>query len=264
MIDALRHEWQRLSGRRSTQWLLAVALAVQLATALPLVVLVPFMAEPGASDVVFSWVLTGGAAIGVGVPMLVAYLLGAVGVLAVGKDRRARLGSPVEAFAAIVATTGALAAGFGVVCAGIALAGFNVLGLTLPARPVLVEVAAGVVVYLVLFTWWGVAVAAMVRSRSASLAIMLLVPTVVEWAAKSTIVAIQTAQHQRRETTVTALAKFLPFDAGSQVYTRHSFGEVWERWGMIPFGPLGGAVVMATFVGVLLIWAFAAFLGREA
>lgn len=264
MIDALRHEWRRLSRRRSTKWLLAVALALQLATAVPLVVLAPLLTEPGASDVVFSWVLTGGAAIGVGVPMLVAYLHGTVGVLAVGKDRRAMLGSPLEAFAAMLMTTGALAAGFGIACAGIALVGFNVAGLALPSRPVLVEAAVGVVVYLVLFTWWGVAVAAMVRSRSAALAIMLLVPTVLEWGVKSTVVVIQTAQHQRRETTVTALTKFLPFDAGSQLYTRHSFGEVWERWGMIPFGPLGGGIVMATFVGVLLIWAYAAFLGRDA
>ena len=40
------------------------------------------------------------------------------------------------------------------------------------------------------------------------------------------------------------LLKFLPYDAGGQMYTRLSVGDMLEIFGVVPFGPLGGGLVM--------------------
>ena len=60
------------------------------------------------------------------------------------------------------------------------------------------------------------------------------------------------------------LLKFLPYDAGGQMYTRFSIDRALEVFGVVPFGPVGGGLVMATFVAILLAVSAALFLRRDA
>jgi ABC-type transport system involved in multi-copper enzyme maturation permease subunit len=272
MIDALRFEWVRLTTIRSTYWLLGIALGVQFVAAVLLTLALGSLHDLGHADVVFSWVLTGGASIGIGLPLISSYLTGALGVLSVGHEYRygtlrgtlTAQRSRAQVLAAKVLTTGALAAGVGLFSVVTTLLSFLVAGVSLPEASAQVDLSVGVITYLVLFTWWGVAVATLLRGQTAAIAVMLIVPTVVEWMVKTALIVTQTARHNTHETSLTAIAKFLPFDAGSQMYVRQSVGRVWEALGIVPFGALGGGVVMAAFVGVLLIWALAAFSGRDA
>lgn len=272
MIDALRYEWVRLTTIRSTYWLIGIALGVQSIVAVLMTWALASFGDTGHGDVVYSWIVTGGASLGLGLPLLSSYLTGTIGLLSVGHEHRygtirATLTAQRSRFhvlAGKVVSTGALAAVVGLWSVAATVLSFLVIGVSLPDGSALSAVSAGVVLYLVLFTWWGLAVAALVRNQTGAIAVMILVPTVVEWMLKTALIIVQTSRHSTDQTSLTAVARFLPFDAGSQMYIRRSAEQVWQSVGIVPFGAVGGGIVMGAFVAVLLIWALAAFVGRDA
>jgi hypothetical protein len=48
------------------------------------------------------------------------------------------------------------------------------------------------------------------------------------------------------------------------MYTRASIDDLLSFVGVVPFGAVGGGVVMAVFVGALLIGSYALFVRRDA
>ena len=94
---------------------------------------------------------------------------------------------------------------------------------------------------------------------------MLLVPTVVETIIRAVVLAIKAASDDPQgEGGIVTILKFLPYDAGGQMYTRASLGDLLEFFGVRPFEALGGGLVMATYVALLLAGGTALFLRRDA
>lgn len=87
MIDALRYEWMRLTTLRSTYWLAGLGIGLHLLVMLLIAWGISVSEMSPSDDQTFSILATGGASIG-GPPLLVAYLLGVIGVMAFGHEYR--------------------------------------------------------------------------------------------------------------------------------------------------------------------------------
>ena len=269
MIAALRYEWVRLTTLRSTGWLVGLALGLHS--------LVAFLIAWGMSstnvslsdDTTFSILATGGASTG-GPPLLVAYLLGIIAVLAFGHEyRHGMIRATLTAVASRPAVFLAKALVVGIVVATVAVAAVLVtvpihaaFGLGSPAG--LGAMLLGVVTFCVLFAWSGLAFTALFRHQTAGMLLLLLVPTVVEYVVRYIVIIIKAFSDEPTDGGgIAAVLKYLPYDAGGQMYTRQSL-DLAEFLGVTPFGPVGGGIVMGVFVAALLGLAFWRFLRSDA
>jgi ABC-2 type transport system permease protein len=272
MIDALRYEYMRLRTIRSTYWLLGLALAFQLVLALLLAWSISDSDQSRSADGTFSTLATIGGS--TGAPLLMAYIVGLLGVFSTGHEYRhgmiratlTALPRRSHVFLAKVISTAALAALTAALCVGIALASIAGFGLDMPSGGELARVTAGVVTFTALFALSGLAFAAITRNQTAAVALLMLLPSLIEFIVQAIVVVIKTnSDDPQGKGGVVVILKFLPYDAGSQMYVESSIkGFVQRALGAEPFGALGGGIVMATFVGALLVISYALFVRRDA
>jgi ABC-2 type transport system permease protein len=268
MIDALRYEWTRLVTIRSTYWLIGITLGFQLA----MTVLIGALAKNADGVDAFAVLVTIGASTGFA-PLLIAYVIGLIGVFSAGHEyRHGMIRATLTAIprrewvlAAKVLMVVAVSAVAALVCVLIAIASALLFGVDLPATSDVLEVTAGTTVFAVLFSLSGFAFALITRNQTAAVALLLLVPSVLEAIIKSVILAIHAASDDPTgKGGGVWIIKYLPYDAGGQMYTRRSLEDLLEIFGVVPFGPLGGGIVMGVFVAILLALGSWAFLRRDA
>jgi len=272
MIDALRYEVMRLRTIRSTYWLLGIALGFQLVLSMIIAWRLPDSGPLSGGDEPFGILVTIGASAGLA-PLFVAYVIGIIGVFTMGHEYRhgmiratlTALPSRPAVFASkvmLAATVSALAA---LACVLIALLSALVFGVGMPTFEGFRGVTVGTIVFAALFSLSGLAFAALTRNQTAAVALVLLVPTVIETIIKAVILSIHAASDDPTgKGGLVKVLKFLPYDAGGQMYTRLSIGDMLEYFGVIPFGPVGGGLVMGTFVAILLALSAVLFLRRDA
>jgi len=272
MIDALRYEYVRLRTIRSTYWLIGLALVLQLVLALLIAWSLDRSTTFGGGDETFDILATIGGS--TGAPLLMAYVVGLLGVFSTGHEYRhgmiratlTAIPNRTHVFWAKVVSTAAVSAVTALLCVLIGLVGIVAFGLDLPSGTRFLEVSAGTVLYTALFALSGLAFAALVRNQTAAVALLMLVPSLFEFVVQSIVVIIKTnSDDPRGSGGVTTILKFLPYDAGSQMYVQSSInGFVQRALGAEPFGAVGGGIVMGVFVAVLLGAAYALFLRRDA
>jgi ABC-type transport system involved in multi-copper enzyme maturation permease subunit len=162
----------------------------------------------------------------------------------------------------VVAAISALAA---LACVLIALLSVLLFDVGMPTSTGFREITLGTMIFTALFSISGLALSAITRNQTAAVALMLLLPTVIEAIIKAIILSVKaTSDDPRSQDGLVELVKFLPYDAGGQMYTRLSVGDMLEIFGVVPFGPLGGGLVMGTFVAILLAISAALFIRRDA
>lgn len=272
MIDALRYEMVRLRTIRSTYWLIGIALAFQLAMSLLIAWRLPSSGPLSGGDEPFGILVTIGASTGIA-PLFIAYVLGLLGVFAMGHEYRhgmiratlTALPSRATVLTAKVVVTAAIAAFAALACVIVALLSALLFGVGMPTFAGFREITVGTMLFAALFAMSGLAYAAITRNQTAAVALVLLVPTVVETIIKAVVLAIHAASDDPTgKGGLVRILKFLPYDAGGQMYTRLSIGDLLEIFGVVPFGPVGGGLVLASFVAILLAIATALFLRRDA
>ena len=268
MTAALRYEWRRLWTIRSTYWLIGTVLALQLLFCL----IVAASAAPieslfDAEDVVSTIVSLGGSS-GLS-PLFSAYVIGLIGVFAFGHEYRhgmiratlTAVPNRLAVFGAKALTVAALAGVLALACAVIGLA---TAALFVETRGALTSgtvwgVILGLVLYTALFGLCGMATAALLRNQTGAVALMLLFPSVIEVILRLLLVLVSQGGNDAEE-----LARFLPFDAGSQMFARPSADVIAGVMGYDPFGPVGGGLVLGIFTAALVAGALALFLRRDA
>jgi ABC-2 type transport system permease protein len=272
MIDALRYEYVRLRTIRSTYWLIGLALTFQLIMSLLIAWRLSVASSPPIGDDAFDILATIGASAGLA-PLFVAYIIGLLGVFSTGHEYRhgmiratlTAVPNRTHVFAAKVISTAAIAAAAALGCILIALGGLLGFGLDMPSAGALVDMTAGTVIYTALFALSGLAYAALTRNQTAAVALLMLVPSLVEQIIKAIILAIKSSSDDPRGTDgLVRILKYLPYDAGGQMYTRASIEDLLSFLGVVPFGAIGGGIVMGLFVGALLGGAYALFIRRDA
>lgn len=272
MIDALRYEWVRLWSIRSTYWLIGIALGLQLFLTLIIAWQLPSSGPLSGGDDVFAMLVTIGASLGFA-PLFIAYILGLVGVFSMGHEYRhgmiratlTALPNRLMVLMAKVVVAALVSGTAAVVCVLIAVLAALLFDVDMPTGDGFWSMTAGTVIYTVLFTVSGLAFAAITRHQTAAVALLLLVPTVVEAIIGAVVLAVKFGSDDpTAEGGFAGLLKFLPYDAGGQMYTRVSIDRALEVFGIVPFGPVGGGLVMATFVAILLAISTALFLRRDA
>ena len=231
MIDALRYEYVRLRTIRSTYWLIGLALAFQLVMSLLIAWRMSVAANPPSGDDAFDVLATIGASAGLA-PLFIAYIIGLLGVFSTGHEYRhgmiratlTAVPNRSHVFVAKVISTAAIVRRWRRSAASsIALGGAAGFGLDMPSTGELVNLTAGTVIYTALFALSGLAYAAITRNQTAAVALLMLVPTLVEQIIKAIILAIKSASDDPRGTGgLVQILKFLPYDAGGQMYTRAS------------------------------------------
>nr|MCW2727782.1 hypothetical protein [Aeromicrobium sp.] len=272
MIDALRYEYVRLRTIRSTYWLIAIALLLQLVFAALIAWSLGRSATFGGGEETFEILATIGGS--TGAPLLVAYVVGLLGVFSTGHEYRhgmiratlTAIPNRTVVFVAKVVSTAVISAVTAFLCVLIGLLCIIAFGLDLPSASGFAEVTGGIVIYTVLFALSGLAYAAITRNQTAAVALLMLVPSLLEFIVQSIVVIIKTnSDDPRGAGGITVILKYLPYDAGSQMYVQSSIdGFVQRALGAEPFGPVGGGIVMGVFVAALLAGAYALFLRRDA
>ncbi|MDX6278765.1 MAG: type transport system permease protein [Nocardioidaceae bacterium] len=272
MIDALRYEFVRLRTIRSTYWLIGLAMSFQLVMSLLIAWRFSVATHPRSGDDTFDILATIGASTGLA-PLFIAYIIGLLGVFSTGHEYRhgmiratlTALPNRGTVFAAKVVSTGAVAALAALACVVIALLSAVVFGLDMPSTHELVDLTIGTMAFTAMFALSGLAYAALTRNQTAAVALLMLVPTVVESIIRAIVLAIKSASDDPQGTTgIVKILKYLPYDAGGKMYTRASLDDLLSFLGYVPFGPLGGGIVMGVFVGGLLALSYALFLRRDA
>jgi ABC-type transport system involved in multi-copper enzyme maturation permease subunit len=269
MIDALRYEWVRLRTIRSTYWLIGIALAFQLFMA----ILIGALSgdDAGGADG-FAVLVTIGASTGFA-PLFVAYVMGMLGVFAMGHEYRhgmirATLTAVPQRWTVLAAKSLLVAVVSGacaLACVVIAILAAGMFSIDLPGWGDILSIAAGTTIFTILFSLSGLAYATITRNQTGAVALLLLVPTIVEGIIKSVILAIHAASDDPTgKGGGVWLLKYLPYDSGGQMYTRRSLEDLLEIFGVVPFGPVGGGIVMGTFVALLLAVGSYLFLRRDA
>jgi ABC-2 type transport system permease protein len=272
VTDALRCEWMRLRTIGSTYWLIGTALVFQLVLAVIIAVTLAGSETFSGGDETFEILATIGGS--TGAPLLMAYIVGLLGVFSTGHEYRhgmiratlTAIPNRTHVFGAKVISTAVVSAVTAALCVLIALACIVVFDLDLPSASSLVGVSTGIVIYTALFALSGLAFAALVRNQTAAVALLMLVPSLVEFIIQSVVVLIKTNSDDPRSSGgITEILKFLPYDAGSQMYVQSSIDDFVQRaLGAEPFEALGGGLVMAVFVGALLGTSYLLFLRRDA
>lgn len=272
MIDALRYEWTRLRTIRSTYWILGVALVFQTALSFLIAWRLPPSGPLSGGEDAFAILVTIGASLGVA-PLFVAYVLGLLGVFSMGHEyRHGMIRATLTALprrglviAAKILTTALIAFVGAVACVAIAVAASLVFGVDLPEAVAVAEIGTGTVVFTVLFALSGLAFATLTRNQTAAVALLLLTPSLVEGLIKAVVLAVKAASDDPSGTGgLVRILAYLPYDAGGQMYTRISFDDALQFFGVEPFGPLGGGIVMTVFVALLLGGGTLLFLRRDA
>jgi ABC-type transport system involved in multi-copper enzyme maturation permease subunit len=272
MIAALRYEWRRLWTIRSTYWLIGITLSVQ--AVLTLLVALAVSASGGVDDLdemeeVVTAVFTLGASFGRS-PLFTAYLIAMFGVFTFGHEYRygmiratlTAVPARTSVFAAKVIVTVLVAAVLSLLCS---LIGMLWCLLFIDSDGALGSgqvwsVVLGVTIYTMLFSLWAVAVTALVRNQTGALALVLLVPLVVE----NVLKVILTVLANVGNNDIDDIAKVFPFDAGAQMYVGIAGQELNRLLGYEPFSALTGGLIMLGFTGALLGGAYALFLRRDA
>jgi ABC-2 type transport system permease protein len=271
MIDALRYEIVRLRTIRSTYWLIGIALALQLVISTLIAWAIPPSGPQSGGDRSFALLATiGGAA---GFPLFIAYVVGLLGVFSMGHEYRhgmiratlTALRSRVAVLAAKTVVTTVVSAAVAFTCALLALVIALPFGIEMPTFGGFREVTLGMVIYTALFALSGMAFAAIMRNQTAAVALILLLPSVIEEVAKGVFVIIRAVSDEPVDQGgMAAVLKFLPYDAGSQMYTQFSIDDLLEVFGVTSFGAVGGGLVMGGFVAILLAASAVLFLKRDA
>lgn len=272
MSDALRYEWFRLRSVRSTYWLIGITLTLVVGLGSLIAYGISTGQERLGRDDVYAIVATTGASTGVP-PLLVAYLLGLLGVFSIGHEYRhgmirATLTAIPSRPRVLAAKAVVVTAAVGVVAALSTLPGIAVLaafGLDLPSVGAVGSLTAGVTIFTMLFTLSGIGLTALVRNQTAGLVLLLLLPTVAESVLRYVVVVIRLfSDDPTAPGGLPSLLKYLPYDAGGQMYTRFSLSDAGTFIGGAPFGPLGGGITLAVFVALVLAAGTARFLRRDA
>lgn len=272
MIDAIRYEVVRLRTVRSTYWLIGIALVLQLLLSFIIAWRLPETGPLSGGDEVFAILVTIGASLGFA-PLFIAYILGLVGVFSMGHEYRhgmiratlTALPNRLTVLGAKVVVAAVVSGIAAVVCVLIAVLAAQLFGVGMPTADGFWGLTAGTVVYTMLFSVSGLAFAAITRHQTAAVALLLLVPTLVEAIIGAVVLAIKFGSDDpTAEGGFAALLKFLPYDAGGQMYTRLSIDRALEVFGIVPFGPVGGGIVMASFVAILLAISAVLFVRRDA
>ncbi len=168
-------------------------------------------------------------------------------------------------FVAKVISTALVSAAAALACVLVALMELVIFGLDKPSGAELFSMSAGTVAFTVLFSLSGLAFAALTRNQTAAVALLMLVPSVVEQIIRAIVIAIKAASDDpQAEGGFVQILKYLPYDAGGKMYTRASLDDLLSFLGYTPFGSVGGGMVMGVFVSVLLAAAYGLFLRRDA
>lgn len=269
MTGALRYEWARITSIRSTWWLTAVALALSFGFSLLIGYGLSSESELSLTGFSpsFAAVITQGASTGF-VPVLVAYLMGLLGVFSFGHEYRhgmirATLTAVPRRFQVVLAKAAVVAlwsAVVSVACVGLgALAGYVMIGgagFTVSADEV-PRVMLGYVVYTVLFTLVGLGVAAVIRHQAGALGLLFLLPLVVENVLRL-VITLPSAFDD-----IEGVVRYFPFDAGSQMLVLFPL-DANLPVGPPPLDPLPGGLTFGLFTVALLALASAMFVTRDA
>jgi ABC-2 type transport system permease protein len=273
MIGALRYEYLRLVTLRSTYWLIGIAMAFQLIMSIVIAAVVA-RSDSGSlgDDTVFDVLATIGASAGFA-PLFIAFIIGLLGVFSTGHEYRhgmiratlTAIPNRTHVFVAKVISTSIVSALAALLCILIALLCLLVFGLDLPSVKNFVDMTAGTTIFTVLFSLSGLAYGALTRNQTAAVALLLLVPTVIEAIIRAIVIAIKGFSDDPQEQGgFVQILKYLPYDAGGKLYTRASLDDLLSYLGYTPFGAVGGGIVMAVFVTALLAGAYALFMRRDA
>jgi ABC-type transport system involved in multi-copper enzyme maturation permease subunit len=252
--DALRFEWVRIRTLRSTYWLIASALLLNLTGAFAAAV----TTDPLTDEIVGA-ALTGGGA-GLPVPFA-AVFLAVVGILATGHEYRygtiqptlttvPRRSTVLAAKVAVLAATALVVAVLSLLAniAAVLTVWGEVPGLT--DWP-LDEALPGYVALVPLWTVLGAALAQLFRSVPAALTVILVVPLIVEQLIAS--LSYVPVLHW-----LGPAVKFLPFTAGQRLL--YAGGQVYGDY----FGRWVSGGVLAAFVAIVLAAAWTLFTHRDA
>ena len=272
MRAALAYEWMRLRTVRSTYWLIGLSFAFQLIVTMLIAWQLPESGPLSGGDGPVTQLVTVGAASGVA-PLFLAYIVGIVGVFSMGHEYRhgmiratlTAIPSRTAVFAAKLLTTAVIAAGAAIGCVAIGLLSAVVFGVDMATFDRLWRLTLGVVLFTILFTWSGLAFSSLIRNQTAAVALLMLVPTVVESIIRAVVIAIKAGSDDPSgRGGLVSILKYLPYDAGGQMYTRASLDDLLGFLGYTPFGAVGGGIVFGVFVGGLLALAYGLFLRRDA
>jgi ABC-2 type transport system permease protein len=272
VIDALRYEIVRLRTIRSTYWLIGIALGFQLVMSFLIAWRLPSTGPMSGGTEPFAILVTIGASAGFA-PLFIAYVIGLMGVFSMGHEYRhgmiratlTALPSRTAVYVSKIIVAAAISAMAALGCVLIALVAALTFGVGLPAFAGVRDITVGTMVFAALFSLSGLAYAAITRTQTAAVALLLLVPSVVETIIKAIILSIHAASDDPTgKGGLVKVLKFLPYDAGGQMYTRLSLGDLLQYFGVVPFGPVGGGLVMGTFVALLLGVGAVLFLRRDA
>jgi hypothetical protein len=206
-------------------------------------------------------------------PLFIAYIIGLLGVFSTGHEYRhgmiratlTAISSRTHVFSAKVISTTFVAAAAAFMCIVIGWLSTWTFGLETPTARSFINMTIGTIIFTVLFALSGLAFAAITRNQTAAIALLLLVPSLLESIIRAIVIAIKGASDNPGEQGgFISILKFLPYDAGGQLYTRASLDDLLEFLGFSPFGPVGGGIVMAVFVAALMSLAFVLFWRRDA
>lgn len=256
MSDALRYEWVRIRTLRSTCWLIAAALLLNLAVAVS--VALATRGEPLNHEIVGA-VVTGGGPYSP-VPFA-AVFLAVIGIFATGHEYRYGTVQPTlttvprrsTLLTAKIVVLGATAFVVAVVSLLVNIAGALAVWGSVPGLTdwPLDEALPGYVVLVLLWTVLGAALGQVFRGVPSALVVILVVPLVVE----QLILSLSFVTALRW---LAPAVKFLPFIAGRQLVDLGAEPEVefFARW------VSGG--VLAAFVVIILSVAWTLFSRRDA
>jgi ABC-type transport system involved in multi-copper enzyme maturation permease subunit len=262
MSDALRYEWVRLRTLRSTYWL--TGLSIVIAALLGLFALT-FTGSKAFTIVDYGDLIEGGPG-----TALLSIFMGLIGVFSIGHEYR--YGTIRPTLGAIPSRTHLMAAKVLVVIAYSLVVGFVclvvrylvawlILGskltdLGLFPNP-MGRVFVGILGYVAVYALVGFAFASLSRSIPAAIVTLVVFPLVFENVIRGllTIDALKS---------IRGAAKFLPFSAGSQVYSHNVLDSgVPSGFRELP-GPWGGALIFVVFMLILLAAAWTLFEKRDA
>ena len=267
MTGALRYEWARITTIRSTWWITALALLLSFGFSWLIGHGLASERQAEGLSAGSAAVITQGASTGFA-PVLVAYLMGLIGVFSFGHEYRhgmiratltaaPRRGQVLAAKVAVVIgwsfVVALLCLALGVLAGELTLGdrGFSFTDGDLP------RVLLGYVAYVVLFTVVGLAVAAIVRSQAAALGLLLLLPLVVENVLRL-VISLPSAFDS-----IEWVVRYFPFDAGTQMlvlFPVSADGPI----GPPPLAPLPGGTTFTVFTVALLATGGVLFHKRDA